>query len=98
MNKSFQITDSNTYIFLTPISYIQLLAIPYFMIDNNITIHELDIMISRNIILIHQSILFYTRILIVYTVKPLYKKPIYRKNLLIRKLFTHLVGIQPFPH
>ena len=25
-------------------------------------------------------------------------KPLYKKNLFIRKLFTHLVGIQPFPH
>ena len=37
-------------------------------------------------------------ILYIYTVKPLYKKPHYKKNLFIRKLFTHLVGIQPFPH
>ena len=29
----------------------------------------------------------------IYTVKPLYKK-----NLFIRNLFTYLVGIQPFPH
>ena len=33
-----------------------------------------------------------------YTVKPLYKKPLYKKNLFIRTFFTHLVGIQPFPH
>ena len=33
-----------------------------------------------------------------YTVKPLYKKPFYKKNLFIRKLYTHLIGIQPFPH
>ena len=37
-------------------------------------------------------------ICIIYTVKPLYKKPPYKKNLFIRNLFTHLVGIQPFPH
>ena len=34
----------------------------------------------------------------IYTVKPLYKKPLYKKNLFIRTFFTHLVGIQPFPH
>ena len=34
----------------------------------------------------------------IYTVKPLYKKPPYKKNLSIRNFFTHLVGIQPFQY
>ena len=48
---------------------------------------------SSLIIVYHLYIYVY-----IYTVKPLYKKPLYKKNLFIRTFFTHLVGIQSFPH